>query len=258
MRTTALSFRTIARCALLTGTLIASGTAAADPRSEALDRIMATGPLPCLEEAQPLLAPMWLDFVANDMTEALRQRWRLNDKWEAGNPDFNRARFIIKEGIVRSERRLGALIWPASAAAGVRAGFAKLPLKTLQETAVFLSTPTGKLFWTYEIDLGTCSSVLSVDSAPKPGRQLQKRLDTYMDALRDEHKSLLGDKRNQFKAWERKLEAAHYSAYHGFKSGLTEQESDARRRAIVRRDTVELERIAKPYRLPPKDANDFG
>lgn len=252
---TVLPCQGIAGRLLLGAMLFASATAAADPRSEVIDRIMATGPLPCIEAAHPFMAPVWRDFLADEMTDEIRLGWRLNDKWEAGNPDFNRARFMIKEGIARSERRLGPLLWPTSAAAGVRAGFQKLPLPLLRQFEAFLSTPNGKLYWANEIDLATCASLLRMDggAAPTPGRALRKMIKSYRDRRGDNYKEAEASQRKDFLAWERKLD---HTTFRSFAPAMTAEQMRTRRSAIFRRDIVELDRIVEPYRLPPKNPND--
>ena len=61
--------RVAASCLIVAGTLLASGAASADERSQAIDRIMATGPIPCTSESFGLLRNQQLDKFADAKME---------------------------------------------------------------------------------------------------------------------------------------------------------------------------------------------
>jgi hypothetical protein len=126
-----------ARRTVAAGLLLCSGAALADDRSEAIDRIMATGPIPCTSASFALFRQHVLDMFANAMMESVHTAVKPNDKWKPGNPDYERMLVMLKGALVESEARLGPIYTHTSGPQLVRSAFEALPAADVQYAARF-------------------------------------------------------------------------------------------------------------------------
>ena len=145
-----------------------SAHARADEREDLLARIVATGPLPCDQQAADLMN-LQLDKMEPDLVLAgLGKSMNLGDTWVAGNAFYDQARAVLATAFDEDQFKNGAF-FAYTPAALVSKGLSAMSLEDLQYLAQFFSKPEGKLYWEENMDGTICASWLKkFGQAPYP------------------------------------------------------------------------------------------
>jgi hypothetical protein len=149
----------MARAALLAGLLLCVGTAAADDRAQFVDAIMGKATFDCSTEAFQLAVQGADSKTASLMLYDVRRELHLTDKWNAGNPDYDKAYAMLLAAAANEARRSGPLITETSAAALMRAILSSMPTTTLRRFSEFFTAPRERLSVPYLIDIYACTQI---------------------------------------------------------------------------------------------------
>jgi hypothetical protein len=162
---------------LCTFIITCSTNAFADERDVLTAKIMATGQLPCAQEALELMS-LQLERMEPDLVlQGMRQSMNLGEKWTNGNIRYEQARTVVATTFDEDRSKNGPF-FSFSASSLLNKVLATEKPEDLQYIAKFFDKPEGKLFWEESIDGGMCNGWLkTIGRAPYPameGETLQR------------------------------------------------------------------------------------
>lgn len=246
----------MARAALLTGLLLCVGTAVADERTQFIDAIMAKASFGCSTEAFQLAVQGADSKTASLMLYDVRRELHLTDKWNAGNPDYDKAHAVLRAAAADEARRSGPLITETSAAALMRTILSSMPGTTLRQFSDFFTAPRERLSVPYLLDIYACTQIQewigdSGDKYADSERQMRRMLaassaqsldwQDNVEPLTHEEKVVTGA------VMEKLLDAL----VKGIDAKLNSPARAARSAAIRRAHQAELKEMAQPYVAAP-------
>lgn len=163
-----------------------SGLAMADEREELTAKIMATGQLPCAQEALELMSRQLERMEPDLVLQGMRQSMGLGDKWTKGDVRYEQARTVVAASFEEDYAANGPL-FSFSTASVLNKALASQKPDDLQYIAKFFEKPEGRLFWEESIDGAICGAWLkTINRPPYPSMDepTQQRWDKASAALK--------------------------------------------------------------------------
>ena len=153
------------------------GNAHADEREALTAKIIATGPLPCAQEALDLMSGQLERMEPDLVLQGVRQSMSLGDKWTVGDVRYQQARVVVA-GAFDADQAANGRFFAFNASAVLNKALASASADDLQYLAKFFDKPEGRLFWEESVDGAICNNWLKTFSrAPYPafeGENLQR------------------------------------------------------------------------------------
>lgn len=238
-----------ASCALFSAMLLSSGTAMADERSEMTDRIMATDPIPCTNEAHALFSQQQLAQLRNTMMQGSANTVRLNDSWKPGNPDYERVSALLTGALAEGEAGPAPMFPHKTGADLIRSAFDNMPAADLRYAATFFAGPLGRIYWRYLVEGATCKGVLTRLKAPPPS--LLARPAAHEAQFKKDSANFTAAQESEFTVAAKRL-IPLTTAYGGpVKSGMVKERVTERVKEIMAKHGDQIRAIMKPYQLVP-------
>lgn len=244
--------RVSASCAFFSAMLLSSGTASADERSELTDRIMATDPIPCINESHALFSKQLLVQLRNTMMVSSASAVRLNDDWKPGNPDYERVSALLTGAIAEGEAGPAPMFTHKSGADLIRSSFDNMPAADLRYAATFFAGPLGRTFWRYFVESATCKGILTrlkalpqLQTAPPPSLLAQPA--AYEAQFKKDAVNLTPAQEKEFKQAAERLMPLITSYASPVKAGMVKE----RVKEIMAKHGDQIRAIMKPYQRAP-------
>jgi hypothetical protein len=166
-----------------------AGNAYADDRDALTAKIIATGPLPCAQEALSLMSAQLERMEPDLVLQGVRQSMNLGEKWTNGDMRYEQARAVVATTFSTDQASNGPF-FAFSTTAVLNKALGPLSPDDLQYLAKFFEKPEGRLFWEESIDGAICNGWLkTISRAPYPaldGENLQ-RWEKATTALKGAH-----------------------------------------------------------------------
>ena len=179
--------------------------------AQAVERVVATGPLPCLTQALDLANRQMRRMIEFGLLAGIGQSTQAGAGWKPGNPYYDRARGTLAQALDEDEKTFGRL-FSLTTESLLREWMARQPADVAPWFADFLSRPAGKFYWKAMIDGAHCEGVVN---------GLRKWSGPWSDADTRAAQALLNDlaaARNAFPAQLATLSKADQSEFDaGFK-----------------------------------------
>jgi hypothetical protein len=226
-----------------------AGAARADDREALTAKIMATGPLPCSQDAMDILSLQLRRMEPDLVLQGMRKSMNLGDKWAAGNSDYDQARTLVAS-IFDADQATNGPFFAITTSAVLTKALATEKPDDLQYLAKFFEKPEGKLFWEESIDGAMCNSWLKTYSRPPyPAMEgtLQQRWEQLTATLKGE--------RERFTHKLNALPKASQSAYYDGAEKITAPIQQAPMQLINERNAELGARLGQILKAKIQDIN---
>lgn len=182
-------FRVTGFCVLAAFCLGTSGLVHADEREALISKIVASGALPCGDEAIELMNLQLQKMEPDLVLQGMRQTMSLGDGWTTGNPLYDQARGIITTVFDEDQAKNGRF-FAYTPVIVISKALSTLSTEDLQFVAKFFEKPEGKFYWEENIEGASCSSWLkTINRPPYPAmdRDTLQRWDKASASLKGQH-----------------------------------------------------------------------